>query len=85
MDSARKDRHLDRAYGVRTSTFRQARAVYHNVYHIRAARSAVYYIHTARSAAAYHIRTARSAVYYNIYYICATAATSSYLTSPIYS
>jgi len=105
MDLIRKNRYLNKAYKVRTSTFGWAHAVYHNVYHIRSTRSAtVYYIRTARSVAAYyirtarsavyyirtarlavyHIRVARSAVYYNIYYIRVAAATSLYLTSPIY-
>ena len=89
----RKDGYLDRAYGVRISTFRRAHAVYYNVYYIRTARLAVYYIRTARSAA-YYIRTPRLAIYYirttrlAIYYIRAapaSAGASRYLTtSPIY-
>jgi hypothetical protein len=84
MDLARKDGYLDRAYGVRISTFRGAHAVYHNIYHIRATRSAIYHIRTARSAV-YYIRTARSAIYY-IRTAPANEGASRYsTTSPIYS
>ena len=93
MDLARKDGYLDRAYGVRISTFRRAHAVYYNVYHIRATCSALYHIRTPRSAV-YYIRTPRSAVCYirtprsAIYYIRAapaSAGASRYSTaSPIY-
>ena len=62
MDLAREDRYLDKAYGVYISTFRQARAVYYNVYHICTACLAVYHIRTA-CLAIYDIRTACLAIY----------------------
>ena len=74
MDLVRKDRYLNRAYRVYISTFRQAYAVYYNVY----------YIYTTHLTAVYYIRSAYLAIYYNIYYIYTITTISLYLTSPIY-
>ena len=62
MDLVRENRYLDKAYKVYISTFRQARAVYYNIYYIRTACLAVYYIYTA-CLVIYNICTACLAIY----------------------
>ena len=53
---------MDRAYRVYIFTFRQACAIYYNIYYIRTACLAIYYIYTA-CLAIYNIYTAYLAIY----------------------